>query len=376
MVTPAIFPGRIGNCPNGRIPVTWRTAKCDGYRVRRCTGFDPQHDTTELARCHSRALMPTVKSSIRRISPSDLESLIDTLDVRFVALSECLVSAGHRLSIGGNRAPGIHYNLAGRGRIFICDNPPIELHPHTLIIVPPNCPFSIEVPATRGRRTELKSVEGAAGMVVRNGIRRYVAGPGAPQIVLVCGFFHASYGGSTQLFASLTAPIAEQFDADHQLDAKLRAAMAELVAQEVGFNAMSSALLKQIIIAVLRRSLISLDLWAERFSILRDPQIARALSAMAAHPGAPHTVTSLAAHACLSRSAFMGRFVSLIGSTPMAVLRDLRMRQAARQLRLNELTVEEVASGAGYKSSMGFSRAFRKAFGCDPSSYRGKLVAD
>lgn len=73
-----------------------------------------------------------VKRPSRRISPADLESLTETLDVRFVALAECLVSPGYRLTIGGNRAPGIHYNLVGSGRIYICDNPSIELHPHTL----------------------------------------------------------------------------------------------------------------------------------------------------------------------------------------------------------------------------------------------------
>jgi len=190
--------------------------------------------------------------------------------------------------------------------------------------------------------------------------------------MLICGYFHASYGQTAELFGTLPSPIAEQFDASHQLDAKLKAAMAELVAQEVGSRAMSSALLKQIIVALLRRSLTSLDHWAERFAMLSDPQIARAFAEMAANPGAPQTVKSLAARACLSRSAFMGRFVALVGSTPMAVLRELRLQQAARQLRLNESTVEQVGRAAGYRSRIAFSRAFRRAFGCDPSDYRNR----
>ena len=73
-----------------------------------------------------------------RISPADLDSLMSSLDVKFVALSECLVSAGHRLELGGAPAPGIHYNLVGTGKIYIGRNAPINLAPHTLIIVPPN----------------------------------------------------------------------------------------------------------------------------------------------------------------------------------------------------------------------------------------------
>jgi AraC-like DNA-binding protein len=228
-------------------------------------------------------------------------------------------------------------------------------------------------PSRQGERTGCTSLNlawGRGGLKLPNMIKP--PSRGAPRIMLICGFFRASYGQTIELFGTLRSPIAEQFDASHQLDTKLKAAIAELVAQEVGSKAMSSALLKQIIVALLRRSLTSLDHWAERFAILRDPKIARAFAEMAAYPGAPHTVKSLAARACLSRSAFMGRFVALVGSTPMAVLRELRMRQAARQLRLNQSTVEQVGQAAGYRSRIAFSRAFRKAFGCDPSDYRDR----
>jgi AraC family transcriptional regulator, activator of mtrCDE len=81
-------------------------------------------------------------------------------------------------------------------------------------------------------------------------LRRYVAGAGDPDIVLICGFFHASYGSSLELFSDLSSPIVERFDARDQLDHKLKSALAELVSQEIGFGAMSAALLKQVIIVV------------------------------------------------------------------------------------------------------------------------------
>jgi AraC family transcriptional activator of mtrCDE len=54
----------------------------------------------------------------------------------------------------------------------------------------------------------------------------------------------------------------------------------------------------------------------------------------------------------------------------MTVLRDLRMRQAAEQLTASALTVDEIIRHAGYASRSSFVRAFRKAYGIDPSSYR------
>lgn len=297
---------------------------------------------------------------------------MSTLDVNVVALSECLVSRGYILEMGSAGVPGLHYNIRGTGRMIIRNGPPIELKPHTLIVVPANSPFRIETAPLPGQTSGLRSVDGRSSMTTTGMIRRFVAGNSDPEIILICGFFNALYGSSTDLFGSLGGPIVEQFDTADRLETTLRDALAELVAQEVGSGAMSSALLKQVIVTIVRRSLTSVGLWVERFAMLSDPQIARAFAEMALNPGASHTVVSLAQCACLSRSAFMARFTKLVGQSPMFILRDLRMRQAARQLQSNQMSVDQIAHAAGYDSRSSFVRAFRKAFDCDPSEYRAK----
>jgi transcriptional regulator GlxA family with amidase domain len=224
----------------------------------------------------------------------------------------------------------------------------------------------------RGNRTALKSVDGRLQTTTKDGVRRFVAGSGDPKVILICGYFHASYGSSIDLFGTLATPIVERFTAADGLDDRLKLALTELVNQEVGSGAMSSALLKQVIIALLRRSLSSIDLWVERFSMLKDPQIARAFAQMVALPGAAHTVQSLAQTACLSRSAFMSRFTDLVGQAPMAILRDLRMRSAAQQLQSKALSIDQISHSVGYASRSSFVRAFRKVYDRDPSQYRAK----
>lgn len=314
-----------------------------------------------------------VDRPLLRVSSRDLDTLLSTLEVRFVALSECLVSAGFRLEMGGVNAPGIHYNIAGMGRIFICNDPPIDLWPHTLIVVPANSPFRIEAQSPRTGFSSLTHVDGRRQVRTKEMLRRYVAGDGDPEIVLICGFFQASYGSSLDLFGNLSSPIVERFDAGDQLDHKLKSALAELVSQEIGFGAMSAALLKQVIVALLRRSISSMQSWVERFSMLRDPQIARAFSEMAAQPGRRHSLQTLAQCAALSRSTFVQRFTELVGRPPMTVLRDLRMRQAAHQLATDTFTLDQIADHAGYESRSSFVRAFRKAYGTDPTKYRERL---
>jgi transcriptional regulator GlxA family with amidase domain len=62
----------------------------------------------------------------------------------------------------------------------------------------------------------------------------------------------------------------------------------------------------------------------------------------------PHTVQSLShavvSHAVgLSRAAFMARFSTPFGESPMSLLRRVRMRHAADLLTANALSIDQVA---------------------------------
>jgi len=69
----------------------------------------------------------------------------------------------------------------------------------------------------------------------------------------------------------------------------------------------------------------------------------------------------------LSRSAFMARFSEIFGRSPMVVLRDLRMRQAAIDMTTTTMTVDVIARNAGYESRSSFVRSFRHTYGHHPS---------
>lgn len=310
-----------------------------------------------------------------KLSARDLEILISTLDVQFVWLSHCLVSPGYRLDMGSIDFPGIHYNIEGKGRLIVLGHHPIDLEPDTLIVVPPNSPFRIEVPDDQQSAEDLETVSGTEIVKKKGEIYQFVAGnPQNAQINLVCGFFSASYGQMTHLFEGLHAPIIEKFGPDQQIGGRLQSAVTEFLNHEIGSDAMSAALLKQVIILLVRRSLVSASVWTERFQILRDTRIARAFAAMAADPGANHTVKSLTEIALMSRSAFMSTFTDILGKTPMAVLRDLRMRHAAHLLKCTSLDLDQVSRQSGYESRTSFTRAFKETYGKFPTEYRAGFV--
>ncbi|WP_346015776.1 AraC family transcriptional regulator [Paraburkholderia sp. PGU19] len=288
-----------------------------------------------------------------------------------IGLSECLVSPGFKLVIDGHSAPGLHYIIAGSGKIHVRDELSMELKPHTLIIAPPKCPLEIEVPVpddSNAMITRVLARTEYAQMV--DSIYRFNAGESEPKTIMICGHFQALYGSSLDLFGTLSSPIIEHFDPDDHLESRLKAMLDELMAQEIGAGAMAAALLKQVIVALLRRSLKSNDLWEARFSILSDPKVARAFAEMVADPGANHTIRSLADTANMSRSTFMARFTNAIGRAPMQLLRDLRMKQAASQLGMGSYTIDQVARNCGYASRAGFARAFKDIYGAEPRDYR------
>ena len=306
-----------------------------------------------------------------RASRSDLGILMAMLDVDVITLMECLVSPNWQLSFPASETAGIHYNLEGIGQMCVGTGPAIPLTPHTLVITPPRQPIRIGAATGQGATSRTGVLEARwKSDDVSGPVKRISAGSSDPEVVMICGCFHASYGSSIDLFATLASPIAERFDATDQLGYRLEAALAELVDRQVGMQAMATALLKQVLITLLRRSLSSEDLRVEQFSILSDPQITRAFARMAANPGALHSVTTLSETAGLSRSAFMARFAGAVGCSPMAALRQLRMRQASKLLTANVLSIERIAHSVGYASRSSFSRAFRHVFGNDPAEHR------
>ena len=286
-------------------------------------------------------------------------------------LVRCLVSKGNRLQLPAIDMPGMHYNLSGAGALVADEMPPIELSPHTLVIMPPNRPFQLEAANSRGQFTNLTHVDYAPQLKPGSSMQRFVAGDANnPEILLICGFFKASYGSSIDIFDRMNGPIVESFSAKDRLDQKLEDAVAELISQEVGSGAMSAALMKQVLVSVLRRSLASQNLWVERFAILKDPQVARAFADMIARPGSPHTVDTLCHTSGVSRSAFMVRFRDAFGASPMAILRLIRMRYAAKLLEADTLSIDQIAGACGYASRSSFFRTFQKSVGSDPSQFR------
>ncbi|MGW2382320.1 helix-turn-helix domain-containing protein [Streptomyces sp. NPDC001658] len=101
-----------------------------------------------------------------------------------------------------------------------------------------------------------------------------------------------------------------------------------------------------------------------------DPRVLRAQELIAADPGAPHTVRSLAESVSLSPSRFAHLYTRQLGRSPMRALREARLRHAARLLEGTDLPVERIAAASGFASPFHFNRVFREHHGLPPGAYR------
>src|SRR5712672_2030292 len=103
---------------------------------------------------------------------------------------------------------------------------------------------------------------------------------------------------------------------------------------------------------------------------LRDPYVARALALLHRDITRPWNVDDLSREVGLSRSALADRFISLIGMPPMHYVASWRMQVATQKLRNTSASLAQVADLVGYSSEAAFSRAFKKAFGTAPATWR------
>ena len=128
-----------------------------------------------------------------RAPRSDLGILMAMLEVDVITLTECSVGQNWQVSFPASETAGIHYNLEGIGQMRVGTGPAIPLTPHTLVITPPRQPFRIDAATDQGAvsRTEVLEARWKSGDVSGTA-KRISAGNSDPEVIMICGCFHAS----------------------------------------------------------------------------------------------------------------------------------------------------------------------------------------
>jgi AraC family carnitine catabolism transcriptional activator len=106
-----------------------------------------------------------------------------------------------------------------------------------------------------------------------------------------------------------------------------------------------------------------------------DPVLARALSIMEKNIEEPVSCTAIARRVGLSQRQLQRLFARDLGTTPVRQYQLVRLSRAHALLQQTDLSITEIAVGAGFGSLEHFCRLYRRQFGCRPRDDRRQSVS-
>jgi len=191
---------------------------------------------------------------------------------------------------------------------------------------------------------------------------------------MVCGFLGCASTEGNPVISSLPPLLRvklEQGGAAEWIRSTFQYAAEEVSAARPGSETVLAKVSELLFVEAVRRYAEELpDGRTGWFSGLRDPHVARALALLHRDITRRWTVDELGREVGMSRSALADRFIRLIGVPPMHYLAAWRMQVATGKLRDTSGSLAQVAETVGYDSEAAFSRAFKKAFGTAPATWR------
>jgi AraC-like DNA-binding protein len=191
---------------------------------------------------------------------------------------------------------------------------------------------------------------------------------------MICGYLGAAGTAANPVIATLppllTFSVAEGGAGDW-IRSSLEFGATEAAADRPGSATLLAKLSELLFLEAVRRYVDSLPATQTGWLAgLREPYIGKALALLHGSIARRWTVEELGREVGLSRSALADRFIRFIGEPPMHYLATWRMQVARQRLRGTSESLAQIAETVGYDSEAAFSRAFKKAFGVAPATWR------
>ncbi|WP_407194421.1 helix-turn-helix domain-containing protein [Bradyrhizobium sp. STM 3566] len=103
---------------------------------------------------------------------------------------------------------------------------------------------------------------------------------------------------------------------------------------------------------------------------LDNVRLRRVLAYIEDHLTEEITVSDLASIACLSVFHFTRAFAASTGAPPHCYVKGRRLERAKKLLTAGKLSLSEIAFDCQFSSQSSFTRAFRRATGVTPATYK------
>jgi AraC-like DNA-binding protein len=273
-------------------------------------------------------------------------------------------------------APGakhlILYHFVVGGSLHAClpGGPPVDLTSGDIVVFPHGDPHEL--------RSGLGavSIDGAAvvNKIASGDLRPLTVGGGGAATELVCGYLACDpllCGPILQGLPPLLKVHVRSDRAGQWLEQSILHLADEAAANHAGSGAMLAKLSEALFVDTLRRYVAGLPEHATGWLAgARDEAVGKALTLLHQRPRHAWTIAELGKAVGLSRSVLVERFSRYLGEPPMAYLTGWRLRLSAEALTTTSKAVGDIGADVGYESEAAFNRAFKRAFGLPPATFR------
>ena len=273
-----------------------------------------------------------------------------------------------------------HALIEGSCWCSLCDDKPVLVGAGDVVVFPRGDPHVLSsAPRMRGS-VDLSAYamplpEQMPFFLTRRGesVAHSQLSSGGGDTVFMCGYFGCDATPFNPLLGCLPAMlhISAKPDREDCIGQFVRLALIESRAKRPGGEAVLERLSETMFVEVIRRYLDTLpEAKPDWLSGLRDRHVGRALALIHAEPNAPWTTQELAQRVGISRSVLHDRFLQFTGQAPIQYVTSWRIQLACGLLKHSSTSVAAIALEVGYESEAAFSRAFRRAVGVPPGSWR------
>lgn len=299
-----------------------------------------------------------------------LDDVLDLLRVRGALMANMRAQAPWGLRVPATSGATFHGITAGTCWLRVPGQPPRELHAGDVALLPTGVDHVIASeptgPARAWDRDAKARERSATGEIVLDGVGRSTH--------IICAAYDYDRDVAHPFLSLLPTRlvVSDSPTADGAgVQGIVRMLEHELGAASAGRRTVVDRLIDVLFVQLIRAWVANQDATSVSWlRALRDPVVARALTAMHSRPALPWTIESLAREVSLSRATLTRRFTALVGEAPLSYLTRWRMDLAARDLRHTDDGVSAIAQRVGYTSEFAFSRAFTRVRGTPPSRYR------
>ncbi|WP_143305564.1 AraC family transcriptional regulator [Chitinophaga vietnamensis] len=284
------------------------------------------------------------------------------------------LNAGGKWAIQFPRHEGIKFNAVLKGTCILQvegERKQYRLHPGDCFLLTSGRPFVL------GNDLSIKKIKSNTIYdKVKDGIATC---NGGGEFFLIGARFHFEEDQTKFLFGSLppVVYVPEKLDHAAVLRWGLDRFTTEFRADQLGRTTILEHLAPIMLVQTLRIYLSSPDARpAGWLFALSNPQLAKAVQALHAHPEKKWTVEKLGKIAGMSRSGFALKFKQLTGYSPLDYLTHWRMVIACEMLKTGDHSMYDIATAAGYDAESSFSAAFKRTIGKPPKIFQKEARAN